>query len=102
MASIFKRQNRCAELHGLWDDPPKALEELYKRHQSDLLNVMIKALWEQGEFTLLEELCLATIEETRSDLIRVGKPNLWELCAWRWDLWAALLSAVSATRSEQE
>jgi N-terminal acetyltransferase B complex non-catalytic subunit len=104
MAGIFKRQNRCVELHDLWDAPPKPLEPVLDLHRQDILTLMTKALLEQEEWPLLEKLCLATIEETLSNTSSkdVPKLGLWELCARRWDLWNALLRVVFATRSKQE
>jgi hypothetical protein len=104
MANIFKRQNRCVELHDLWDAPPKALEPVLDLHRQDVLILMTKVLLEEEEWPLLEKLCLTTIEETLSNpTLKDGpQPGLWELCARRWDLWNALLKAVFATRSKQE
>jgi hypothetical protein len=93
MAKIFARQQRCQELHDLWDDPPKTLEPLLDRHRQDIQSMMI-----------LEQHCVGMIEDTLSNAHLVGGPKskFWELCAWRWDLWSGLLAATHAMYPEQE
>jgi hypothetical protein len=104
MAKIFARQQRCQELHDLWDDPPKTLEPLLDRHRQDIQSMMIQHLWEQKAWPLLEQHCVGMIEDTLSNAHLVGGPKskFWELCAWRWDLWSGLLAATHAMYPEQE
>jgi N-terminal acetyltransferase B complex non-catalytic subunit len=104
MARIYIRQQRCEELCRLWDAPPKSLESLFHRHHDDLVDIMIRGLREVGPWKLLENHCVATVEETLSkvDLDNKDKPEVWELCARRWNIWEALLHAVTHCRSEEE
>jgi len=104
MARIYIRQQRCEELCRLWDAPPKSLEGLFRRHHDDLVDIRIRGLREAGPWQLLENHCIATIEETRSklDVANNDKPEPWELCARRWHVWEALLHAVTHCRSEEE
>lgn len=98
MASIFGRQKRSRELEDIWLEPPKHIQSILHRHRPDILMLMIKLMRDNNELELLEEQCFAAIGETRENISLVGshQSNFWELCAWRWDLWDALLHAVSA------
>jgi N-terminal acetyltransferase B complex non-catalytic subunit len=104
MASIFVRQKRCEELCRLWNEPPESLKSLFHRHHDDLVDIRIRGLREAGPWKLLENHCIATIEQTLSqlDLFNKDKPEAWELCARRWNIWEALLHAVEKGRPEDE
>ena len=103
MADIFGRQGQCGELFALWDNPPAALEGLIKKHREDLLSIKTRLLRQHGNWELLEKHCLECIQETISQLslMKDSKP-LWELCAWRWDLWNALMEAITNLRPRPE
>ncbi|KAH7401816.1 tRNA synthetases class I (M)-domain-containing protein [Phaeosphaeria sp. MPI-PUGE-AT-0046c] len=96
MASIFGRQRRSTELHDLWGNPPERLQPVFDRHRQDLLMVEIKLLREGSEWGLLEDRCTSTIAETVENLRLVGgsKTGFWELSAWRWEIWDALLASM--------
>jgi hypothetical protein len=105
MASIFGRQGRCSELHSLWNDPPDHLKTVLDRHRQDLSTLMLKLLQEQKDWVALERHCLDLINDTVTDSSLVDRrpeTSFWELCAWRWDIWAGLLDAVHETRPGQE
>ena len=103
MAEIFRRQDRCAELFSLWDNPPTSLKKLMKTHRDDLISLKTRLLKQQNDWLLLENHCYDSIEEVISQLNLVqDSKSLWELCAWRWDLWSALLQATEAIRHGQQ
>ncbi|KAH8731426.1 hypothetical protein GQ44DRAFT_735904 [Phaeosphaeriaceae sp. PMI808] len=104
MADIFNRQNRCHELIDLWENPPESVKDILHRHRQDLSSLITRLLRERKDWFRLERHCLNTIDETLSNLSVVthSKSRFWELCAWRWDLWTALLDAVHAIRPGQE
>ncbi|KAH7391804.1 N-acetyltransferase B complex non catalytic subunit-domain-containing protein [Pyrenochaeta sp. MPI-SDFR-AT-0127] len=103
MADIYRRQDRCAELFALWDNPPLALQGLMKTYRDELLNMKTRMLRQQEDWPALESHCLSCIEDTISQLnLAQDSKSLWELCAWRWDLWGALLVATEAIRPGKE
>ncbi|KAF1845780.1 uncharacterized protein K460DRAFT_338347 [Cucurbitaria berberidis CBS 394.84] len=103
MADIFRWQDRCAELFALWDNPPARLRSLMKTHRDDLISLKTRFLLQQEDWLLLESHCYNSIEEVISQLnLGQDSKSLWELCAWRWDLWGALLQATKAIRPGQE
>ncbi|CAO2648943.1 Nn.00g098920.m01.CDS01 [Neocucurbitaria sp. VM-36] len=103
MAEIFRRQDRCAELFSLWDDPPSSLKKLMRTHRDDLISLKTRLLRQQNDWLLLENHCYDSIEEVISQLNLVqDSKSLWELCAWRWDLWNGLLQATRAIRHGQQ
>lgn len=104
MANIFSRQDYCNELISLWENSPEHVKPALDRHRRDLSSLITKCLRGRKDWHRLERHCLNTISETLSDLSVQGdsKSSFWELCAWNWDLWAALLDAVHATRPEEE
>ncbi|KAJ4370649.1 hypothetical protein N0V83_005170 [Neocucurbitaria cava] len=103
MAEIFRRQGQHAELFSLWDNPPISLKKLLRTHRDDLMSLKTRILREQEDWPLLEAHCYASIEEVISLLnLAQDSKSLWELCAWRWDLWNGLMEATAAIRPGQE
>jgi hypothetical protein len=104
MGEIFGRQGRCLELSDMWDEPPQALETLFDRHRWDVMSLMSKLLLQTREWQRLEDHSIAALERAFSETRAVAssKDKFWELCAWRWQFWAALLDAVGMTRSTPE
>jgi hypothetical protein len=104
MAKIFARQRRVNELHDLWVEPSKTVKVVIERHQNDVQSMMVQHLWEQNDWPLLEKHCVGIIEDTLDKVYHAGGSNsrFWELCAWRWDIWAGLLAAVNAQYPEQK
>lgn len=103
MADIYKRQDRCAELFALWDNPPAALKGPMKTYRDELLSLKTRLLKQQEDWLALESHCLSCIEDTVSQRnLAQDSKSLWELCAWRWDLWGALLAAIKAIHPGKE
>jgi N-terminal acetyltransferase B complex non-catalytic subunit len=104
VAQIYMRQKRCTELQDLWDDPPNTLEPVIDRHRQDVQSMMIQYLREQEIWPLLQQHCLSMVKHAQSEVYVVGdsKSKLWELCAWRWDLWSGLLAAARGMYPEEE
>ena len=103
MADIYGRQGQCAELFELWDKPPASLKGLMKKHGEDILGIKTRLLRQQENWELLEQHCLASINETLSYLnLAQDSKCLWELCAWRRDVWDALMDAIANTRPGPE
>lgn len=103
MACIFERQHRTTELHDRWNDPPEKLAPILDRHRQDLLMVIIKGLRNEGNWNSLADRCTSAIAETVDNLRLVGgnKNGVWELSAWNWSVWEALLQSM-CSRSIQE
>ncbi|KAH7077321.1 N-acetyltransferase B complex non catalytic subunit-domain-containing protein [Paraphoma chrysanthemicola] len=106
MAEFFKRQDRGNELEKLWNDPPnETLKEIIEhRHKEDLNSVLTKVFRERQTWPLLEQHCQKLITTTMSDMKSAtgAQSPLWELCAWRWDVWDGLLKAVANNNPEKE
>lgn len=103
MAEIFRRQGEHAELFELWDNPPISLKKLLRTHRDDLISLKTRLLRDQEDWPLLETHCHDSIEEVISFLnLAQDSKSLWELCAWRWDLWSGLMEATAAIRPGQE
>lgn len=104
MIELFKDSDQFEEIFSLWENPPEAIIPLLKRHRDDLLPLMIRIAKQRCDWALVERLCLTAIDEKlalQSESGNSGK-HIWELCAWRWDLWDALLKAVEKTQPEKE
>ena len=106
MAEIFKRQNRCSELERLWEKPPNTSlrQIILDRHRDDLNAVMLRALLEREDWPLLERHCQDVVTKTisNSQAAAEAKSGVWELCAWRSDVWNGLMKAVTMNRPSHQ
>lgn len=101
MGETLGAQGFLDELQEAWNNPSPAQKILLERHRSDITALMTKLLQSQKEWEQLEKHCVEAIDEVRFNL-HASRSKFWELCAWRWDLWEALVNAVCATRSQEE
>ncbi|KAH4609099.1 hypothetical protein HBH82_069530 [Parastagonospora nodorum] len=101
MGETLGGQGFLKELQEAWSNPSPAQKVLFDRHRSDITALMTKLLQEHKEWKQLEKHCVEAIDEIRLNL-HASKSKFWELCAWRWDLWGAMVNAVYATRSEED
>jgi len=103
MAAMYARQDQCKELFELWDNPPVALKGVMHTYRDELLNLKTRLLRDQKDWPLLEQHCLFVIDDTISKLnLAQDSKCLWELCAYRWDIWDSLLAATKALYTGQE
>lgn len=103
MADIYARQDHCDELLELWANPPLALKTVMRTYRDELLNLTTRLLRRYEKWLLLQQHCLSVIEETISQLNLVENSNsLWELCAWRSDVWEGLLTATTKLTPGEE
>ncbi|KAF1943638.1 hypothetical protein EJ02DRAFT_399997 [Clathrospora elynae] len=103
MCEIFARQHKCNELWELLAYPPTTLRVLMRTHKDDLISLKTRLLLQQQDWLLLEKHCSDSLKETLMDLnVAQGSKRLWELCAWRNDIWQGLLQAIRFNRSHSE
>ena len=95
MAEVYARQDKCKELFVLWDNPPDHLKDTMNTYRDDLINLKTKLLRRQEDWPALEAHCLFVINDTIAKLNQVqDSKSLWELCAWKWEIWDNLLRAT--------
>lgn len=96
MAAIYKRQNQCAKLFKLWEQPPPLLKETMDKFRIDLTNLKVEIARDCKDWSLLEKVCLETIDEAL-DVAETSKSSqaLIEMCSQSWSVWSGLLDASS-------
>lgn len=102
MAQIYARQSQFKELFALWDNPPSRLEALLRTHKDDVVQMKTLMLRNAFAWELLEDHCIATINNIVSLNTAEKSKSVWELCAWRWDLWKGLILAIQNTCPKEE
>jgi len=104
MGMIFGRQGRSIEVYDLWNAPPEHLRPLVSRHSDDLRTLTMGLLRQNKRWQQLTEHCLTTIRATQSclEIASTPKSKLWELCAWNWQVWRALVDSLWASRPYPE
>jgi N-terminal acetyltransferase B complex non-catalytic subunit len=101
MAAIYERQNRCAELFQLWDNPPSAVKKIIDGASWDLALLGIEVAHRQKEWQLVEAMCYKLLNMIRqSGNSTTGDPsavkaktfNISDMC---WIMWKSLLDATT-------
>jgi N-terminal acetyltransferase B complex non-catalytic subunit len=103
MGKIYAGQDKCAELMKLWQNPPASLQDLMATHKDDLREIQTRLLLQQEAWPLLEEHCLAYINDAISRTVAdPDSRHLWESCAWNGHVWFNLMIAVKENHDMAE
>jgi hypothetical protein len=86
------------QLKEMWEKPPAHLHDaMLHHHRQDLDYMLMNILIRQKNWSELEQHCHRMLTETQWNLkltASESKSKFRQLCAWRWDVWENLLSAI--------
>lgn len=108
MAAIYERQNRCAELFQLWNNPPPVVQKVLDGATWDFELLKIEVAQRQGEWQLVETTCHRLIDNIyKAGNTTNGNPTaarnaMIEFCTMGWTVWTSLLDAATHLYTGEE
>ena len=100
MATIYERQNRCAELFQLWENPPPVVQKVINGAKWDFDLLKIEVARRQEQWEIVWKICYDLIDAiiktgnaTDSDP-SAARTAMVDLCTMGWTVWKNILDAA--------